>query len=68
MTIKLKKADWQKIKEMLKREDRNISKIAKFYGVSRTAIYSYAFRRNWIKRKSKKREEKKGFWSKIFGK
>ena len=60
MKIKLLKSDWQKIKEMLKKEDRNISRIAKYYGVNRRSIYAYAWRRNWIKQK----EKKEGFWHK----
>jgi transposase-like protein len=54
MTRKLSKSDWKKIKEMLKKENRNISRIAKYYGVNRRSIYTFAWRRNWIVKKEKK--------------
>jgi hypothetical protein len=51
---RLKERDWQEIKKLLQKKNRNITKICKFYGISRHSLYNYAKPRGWIKVKSKK--------------
>ena len=60
---RLNKEEWQEIKELLKKRDRNISKIAKVYDISRRSIYFYAFKRGWIEKEIK--EEPKGLLSRF---
>lgn len=57
---KLTKQDLREIKQLLKRKNRNIRQIAKFYGVSRHSIYFLGYRRGWIKQEVKK----EGLWEK----
>jgi transposase-like protein len=63
MTNKLSEEEWQEIKELLKKKDRNINKIAQDYSISRHSIYVYAWKRNWITKEVK--EEPKGLLSRF---
>jgi len=58
---RLSKAKWKEIRNLLKRKDKNISKIARKYKISRNSLYRYANRRNWLIKK----EQKKSIWKKI---
>lgn len=51
--MRLNKKDWEEIRKLLEETDRNISQIAKFYGVNRKSIYDYAHRHGWMNKKSK---------------
>ena len=57
---RLTKQDLREIKQLLKRKNRNIRQIAKFYGVSRHSIYFLGYRRGWIVK-----EKKQGLWEKV---
>jgi transposase-like protein len=57
----LSKAKWKEIRNLLKKKDRNMSKIARKYGISRNSLYRYANKRNWLIKK----EPKKSIWKKI---
>ena len=56
---------WEEIKLLFFKPDRNISKIAKQYGLSRHSVYEHSWRHGWLKRKPIKSKIKsnKGFWS-----
>jgi len=60
---KLKEKDWKEIRRLLKKKDRNITKIAKYYGITRNSIYAYCKRRNWLH--NNKEKKKKSFWKKV---
>lgn len=59
--MRLSKAKWKEIRNLLKRKDKNMSKIARKYGISRNSLYRYANNRNWLIKK----EQKKSIWRKI---
>lgn len=61
MFQKLTKQDWKEIKVLLKSKDRNITQIARNYGISRNSVYAYARRRNWIKHKDVQNPKKRHF-------
>jgi len=64
MVKKLSPKDWEEIKELLKSENRNLTQIAKDFGISRNSVYVYANRRGWLAKEQK--PQKAGFFSKIF--
>jgi hypothetical protein len=66
MTKKLSSKDWEEIKKLLENEDRNISQIAKDFGISRNSVYVFANRRGWLAEEQKPQET--GFFSKILNK
>jgi hypothetical protein len=68
MFQKLTKQDWKEIKILLKSKDRNITQIARNYGISRNSVYAYARRRNWIKREIPQDIPKKSFLKRLFEK
>ena len=48
--------DWKVINKLLINKDKTIQQIADFYGISRHAIYSMAWRKGWIIKKKKQIE------------
>ena len=63
---RLSKEIWEKIEERLKDPNKNISQIAKEFGISRLSVYSFAWHRGWLIKKPKIKKE--GFFSKIINK
>lgn len=57
MGKRLTKKKWDEIRLLLKKPDRNISRIAIRYGVDRATIYQYAWRRGWMRKKKKPKKE-----------
>lgn len=62
---RLSKEEWQEIKLLLLKPDRNISQIAKNYKISRHTVYEYSWRKGWLERKPMKPEQepKRSFWA-----
>ena len=61
---RLSEKKWEEIKLLFFKPDRNISKIAKQYGLSRHSVYEHSWRHGWLKRKPIKPEVKpnRSFW------
>jgi len=43
--------EWREIKKLLKKPNRNITKIARDYKINRGSIYAYALRNGWVEKK-----------------
>lgn len=50
---RLSKAKWEEIRKLLNNEERNISKIARKYNISRHSLYAYSWRHNIFQKKEK---------------
>jgi Zn-dependent peptidase ImmA (M78 family) len=57
---RLSKKKWKKIEKEIQNPDRNISKIAKKFKISRHALYTHSYTRGLLNK-----QEKKSFWQKI---
>lgn len=60
---RLSKEEWNEIKDLMESPDRNLSAIARQYGVNRSTIYSYSYRKGWLEREE---APKLNFWQRIW--